>query len=87
MSDEYKSKLVSLPGTKLSPEVLLHQTLNKKHRIKNVTIVIQWDDDTFDCDWSTMKVSELCMASMMLSHNVNLVMTNSHPDVETVKDK
>jgi hypothetical protein len=58
--------LVHLPGTRLTPETILHRTLGKLDRIKAVTIVIQWDDDTFDIDWSQMKVSELCMAAMVL---------------------
>jgi hypothetical protein len=65
--DEYEPPLVVLPGVRLSPEVLLHRTLNKVGRIKAVTIVIQWDDDSFDMDWSHMKVSELCMAGRVLS--------------------
>lgn len=64
---EYVPPLVTLPGAKVSPEVLLHRTLNKVGRIKAVTVVIQWDDDTFDMDWSSMKVSELCMAARVLS--------------------
>lgn len=59
--------VVHLPGTRLTPEVLLHRTLQKVGRIKAVAVVIHWDDDSFDTDWSSMKVSELCMASLMLT--------------------
>lgn len=69
MSD-YDPPLVTLPGAKVSPEVLLHRTLNKVDRIKAVTVIIQWDNDTFDCDWSSMKTSELCMASVILGVHV-----------------
>lgn len=62
----YIPPLVHLPGTKLTPEVVLHRTLNKADRIKAVAIVIQWDDDTYDTDWSQMKTSELCTSGMML---------------------
>lgn len=65
MSD-YQRKIISLPGAGVSPEVTLHRTLDKIDRIKAVTIVIQWDDDTFDCDWSSMKLSELCMVEKIL---------------------
>lgn len=70
----YEPKIVHLPGTRLSPEVLIHRTLQKVDRIKAVTIVIQWDDDSFDADWSQMQVSELCMASMTLSQMTHSVM-------------
>lgn len=63
---EYVPRLVHLPGTDLSPQVVLHRTLGKLERIKAVVIVIQWDNDEFATDWSQMKVSELAMASMML---------------------
>ena len=62
----YNPKIVHLPGSKLTPEVVLHRTLQKIDRIKSVCMVIQWDDDTFDIDWSQQKTSELCMASITL---------------------
>lgn len=65
----YVPSLVHLPGTKLSPEVVIHRTLDKLSRIKNVIVIIQWDDNTMDCDWSQMKVSELSMAALVLQHN------------------
>ena len=67
---EYNPRLVHLPNTKLTPEVVLHRTLNKLDNIKAVAIVIQWNDDTFDCDWSQMRVSELCMASLSFQDDV-----------------
>ena len=57
-------KIHQLPGTMLSPKVVLARTMDKVDRIKSVSIIIQWDDDTFDSDWSCQKVSELCMGSM-----------------------
>ena len=74
---EFVRTIVHLPGTKLTPEVVLHRTLTKTSRIKAVAIVIQWDDDTFDTDWSTMKNSELCMASMML-HDAAVMAIKRH---------
>ena len=71
---EYVPRLVHLPGTVLTPEVVLHRTLNKKDRIKAIVAVIQWDDDTFSADWSQMRVSELCMASMILTDDVSKIM-------------
>ena len=62
----FERKIIHLPGTKLTPEVVLHRTLTKLAHIKSVVVVIQWDDDSVDCDWSSMKVSELCMGAMAL---------------------
>ena len=66
MADDYIPPLVHLPGTRLTPEVVLHRTINKMQRIKGVAIVIQWDDDTMSVDWSSMRTSDLCMAAMVL---------------------
>ena len=76
---EYVPRLVHLPGTVLTPEVVLHRTLNKKDRIKAIVAVIQWDDDTFSADWSQMRVSELCMASMILTDDVSKIMKGEQP--------
>lgn len=63
-------KIAHLPGTKLTPEVVLARTLEKAPRIKSVVVVVMWDDDTFDTDWSQMQVSEFCMASKILDKEV-----------------
>ncbi len=76
MTDEYVPKMVHLPGTRLSPEVVLHRTLAKLPRIKSVVIVIQWDDDTFDTDWSQMKVSELACCSLILNKDATDTLCN-----------
>ncbi len=70
---EYDPPLVHLPGTELTPEVVLHRTLNKVSRIKAVTVVIQWDDGSFGIDWSSMKVSELCMGAILLQDDATQV--------------
>lgn len=59
-------KIVHLPGSRVSPQVVLHQTLEKVSRVKAVTLVIQWDDDTYDIDWSRQTASELCMGAVLL---------------------
>ena len=74
MSD---GKIIHLVGTRLSPEVVLHRTLNKLDRIKSVSIVIQWDDDSMDVDWSQQTVSTLCMGSMVFSRTVMKVLNGN----------
>ena len=63
---DFIPKLVHLPNTALSPKVVLHRTLDKIDHIKSVVVIIQWNNDEFATDWSQMKVSELCMATMHL---------------------
>lgn len=66
MSETYEPKLVHLPGSKLTPEVVLHRTLNKIDHIKAVLVVIQWNDESFSSDWSQMKTSELVMGAGLM---------------------
>ena len=68
--NDYEPPLVLLPGAKLTPEVLLHRTLNKKERIKAVVVVIQWDDMSFDVDWSSMELRDLSMGLLTLEAHV-----------------
>lgn len=70
----YHPKLVHLPGTQLTPEVVLHRTLNKLEHIQNVTLIIEWQDGTMDVDWSQQKVSTLCMGLKVLDGIVNEVL-------------
>lgn len=74
MSESDHRKLEHLPGTRLTPEVVLHRTLNKIDRIKAVAIVIQWDDDSMVTDWSQMPLSALHMAGYSLMHDVHAIM-------------
>lgn len=82
MSDNDYRKLRHLPGTRLTPEVVLHRTLNKVDRIKAVAIVIQWDDDSMDTDWSQMPVSALHMAGYSLMHDVHAIMRGDQDAIE-----
>lgn len=66
----YNPKVVHLPGTKLTPEVVLHRTLQKLDSIAGVVVLIQWKDSTVDVDWSNMKLSELAFASVILQKTV-----------------
>lgn len=81
MSETYDPPLVHLPGTRLTPEVVLHRTMNKVARIKSVVIVVQWDDETFDADWSQMKASELAMAALLLSKQATDIIVGAEPRV------
>lgn len=80
MTDDIERKLITFPGVDVSPEVVLHRTLQKLPRIKAVTIIIQWDDETMSVDWSSQKTSHLCMASVILADVARKVVTNDGDD-------
>jgi hypothetical protein len=86
VSEHYTPPLVHLPGTRLTPEVVLHRTLNKLASIKAVVVVVQWDDDTFDFDWSQMKTSELALAALLLSDEVVKTAQGQSPHTITVPE-
>ncbi len=66
MSD-YDPKLVHLPGTALSPEVVLHRTLQKLEHIESVVVMIKWKKETFDADWSVQKTTDLTAQALLLT--------------------
>lgn len=70
-------KLHHLPGSALSPQVVLSKALEEIGNIKSVAVIVQWDDDSFSSDWSRQKISELCMGSMAHDFHVRKVMTGS----------
>jgi len=77
----YDPPLVHLPGTRLTPEVVLHRTMNKLEHIKAVVVIIQWDDETFSIDWSQMKVSDMAMSSVILNQTTtDVVFKGGHPN-------
>lgn len=61
-------KIHHLPGTRLTPEVVLHRTLEKVPRIESILVVVRWDDGTVDSDWSQMKMSDLAFMLMSIRH-------------------
>lgn len=71
MPDEFAPKIVQLPGTLPSPEVILHRTLTKLPHIRNVVVLIQWDDGSWAADWSAMTKAEFAFAERYLDKRVN----------------
>lgn len=63
-------KIKHLPGTRLTPEVVLHRTLGKLEAIKSVCVIIEWDDDTYDMDWSQQPLSSLAMAQVTVDKHI-----------------
>lgn len=69
-----KAKLIHLPGTRLTPEVVLRQCLARVKDIKSVIIICQDNEDFYDCLWSQMKLSELSFAVMTLDEDFRRMM-------------
>ncbi len=65
------SKIVHLEGTDLSAEVVLHRTIEKLDRIKSVYILIEWDDESVDCDWSTQEISKIAFKNSVFNYRLN----------------
>lgn len=64
----YDPPLIHLPGTKLTPDVVLHRTLNKIEHIEAVTVIIQWKaDSSLSVDWSSMAARDLALASLVMN--------------------
>lgn len=59
-------KIVHLSHTDLTPEVVLHRTLDNINNIKSVVVVIERKDGMCDVDWSKQHTSSLCMAGKAL---------------------
>ena len=65
----------------LTPEVVLIRTLRKKDRIRSVTVLMEWDDGSYDADWSKQKVSDLCFAAWFFEDQAKRVVRGDCPEV------
>jgi hypothetical protein len=63
-------KIIHMPGTVLTPEVVLHRTLQKLEYIKSVVVIIEWDDETHDMDWSKQRLDTLAMARLTIEKEI-----------------
>lgn len=73
MSDDYDPPLVHLPGTPLTPEVVLHRTLNKIARIKSVIVIMTWDDDSVSTDHSLQSAADMVFGAKILECEINRI--------------
>ena len=67
-------KIIPMPNTAMSPAVVLHQALEEIDNIKSVIVIAQYNDDTFDLEWSQMKTSYMALADMMLDQTLRNLM-------------
>lgn len=63
-------KLIHLPGTVLTPEVVLHRTLQEVEHISSIVVLIQWKDDSVSMDWSEQENQDLAMKSTVIQGHV-----------------
>lgn len=68
---DYVPTIRQLPGQRLAPETVLARSLDKREHIKAVAVIIQWQDDTYNVDWSQMKVSEFAAMAHILRMTVD----------------
>lgn len=64
-------KIAQLPGTTRTAVNALASTLEKAQagKIKSIYIGIQWDDDTFCGDWSSMPRKDLAVHALIAQQN------------------
>ena len=84
---DFVKKIYHMPGTKLTPEVVLARTLEKTPRIKAVAVMIIWDDDSVDSDWSLMSASEFCFMVARLEMERNLMLMTAPVPAETSPER
>jgi hypothetical protein len=74
------SNIIQMPNTGLSPEVLLHQILSHAADIESMVVTVKYKGDGFSTFWSVQPVSDLCMASMVTTTNVQNILLGSRTD-------
>lgn len=73
--DEPEAKIVHLPGTDLTPEVVLHRTLDELHKIKSVVVVIHYKDDSTVIDYSRQPISTVAVSAVLLHSRASKLLT------------
>jgi hypothetical protein len=77
-----KKPLVILPGSKVSPTVLLHSTLQDADEIKSIVIIRTHKDGSICTTWSTQPIIEVA-AKAVVFHGVAYDQFNR--DTETIE--
>lgn len=74
--------IAHLPGTTLTPQVVLARNAEVLDDIAGVVVVIMRKDRTFNADWSRLSAPELCMMARVLDEEVRLLITGASPENE-----
>ena len=75
-------KIVTHPSAEITPQIVLARSLDKAKKMRGVIVVIQWDDHTVDCDWSNMRLSDLCFLERRFHQEVEAVFHEGDHEVE-----
>ena len=79
------ASIIHLPGTRLTPEVLLRQFLNKIDNIESVVILCQDKKGMFESSWSQMTLRELSFALLTFDEDVRKAMYKQEQEDENSK--
>lgn len=74
--------IVRLPGTKLTPKVLLAQTLEDADIIESVVIITKWKDGEISVAWSRQEQEEVALAIQYLEMKLRKVLDDHEPPDE-----
>lgn len=69
-----RRKVSTLPGVKPDAVTVLARTLDKAQQgeLKSVYISLQWKDDSYSSDWSSMQRFELAMHQSFIHNDAQL---------------
>lgn len=67
---QFFKRLHPMRPNEVDPRVFLEEMLENCHNFKSVMVVIQYQDETFQCDWSKMTTKEVAMACIVLDEQM-----------------
>ena len=65
-----RRKIATLPGTHAESKLVLARTQEKVDRIANVIVLVEWDDGTWDIDFSDISYGGMSYAALMFQGEV-----------------
>jgi heme-degrading monooxygenase HmoA len=74
--------IVRLPGTKLTPKILLAQTLEDADHIESVVVITKWKDDDTTVAWSRQEQQDVAFAVQILEMKLRQVIDGPSTDDE-----
>ena len=76
-------KIIRLPGTKLTPKVLLAQVLEDADYLESVVIIEKGKDGTMEVAWSRQGQQDIAFAIFILEQKLRCEMDNDSATAET----
>lgn len=83
MTEDWLSerKIASMPTARLTPDVVLGRTLEKREYIEAVVVLIRWNNGETAADWSQMTAESLLWLSKDFDMAVEDMMRGNRPDL------